>query len=44
VVKTEEIKEKLKLETKLKKEYTKDEEHDRIKSEIQKTLDELYGR
>ena len=43
VVKTEEIKEKLKLETKLKKEYTKDEEHDKIKSEIQKTLDELYG-
>jgi hypothetical protein len=39
----EEIKSKLKLENKLKKEYTPDEQHQKICKEIDKTLKELYG-
>lgn len=38
-----ERKTKLKIEEKLKKEYTKDEKHARMQREIEKTYKELYG-
>jgi hypothetical protein len=43
LIKTEVQKEQLMIENKLKRNYTKDEEHEKIKSEIEKTLNELYG-
>jgi hypothetical protein len=40
-LKHEKLKEKLRLEDRLKKEYTIDEKHEWVKREIQKTLKEL---
>lgn len=39
----EETKRKLKLEDKLKTHYIKDESHEKIRNEIEKTMKELYG-